>query len=99
MHNTYQASCQSRLYTADYALSYLACATTTVSRLTATMFKPLIFPVSAFVLSHIANICIFMSLYDFWLLPAVVLKSHAVRCETNGTGSLLVQGEGAAAGP
>jgi hypothetical protein len=43
--------------------------TWTVVSLTAAKFKPLIFPVSGFALSYIADICIFMILYDFCLLP------------------------------
>jgi hypothetical protein len=38
--------------------------------LTAARFKPLIFPVSGFALSNVANIWIFVILYDFNLLPA-----------------------------
>jgi hypothetical protein len=37
--------------------------------MTAAKFKPLLFPVSGFDLSNIANIFIFMILYDFCLLP------------------------------
>jgi hypothetical protein len=40
----------------------------TVVWLTAGKFKPLIFPVSGFALSNVANIFIFMILYDFFLL-------------------------------
>jgi hypothetical protein len=43
----------------------------TVVCLTAAKFKPLIFPLSGFALSNIANICIFMILYDFCLFPAL----------------------------
>jgi hypothetical protein len=38
--------------------------------MTAAKFKPLIFSVSGFALSYIANISISMMLYDFCLLPA-----------------------------
>jgi hypothetical protein len=38
-------------------------------RLTAAEFKPLLFSVPGFALSNIANICIFMILNDFCLLP------------------------------
>jgi hypothetical protein len=38
----------------------------TVVCLTATKFKPLIFPVSGFALSSVANIFIFMILYDYY---------------------------------
>jgi hypothetical protein len=38
--------------------------------LTATKFKPHIFLVSGFALSNVANIFIFMILYDFCLFPA-----------------------------
>jgi hypothetical protein len=44
--------------------------TWTVVRLTAAKFKPLIFSVLGFTLSYIADICIFMILYDLCLLPA-----------------------------
>jgi hypothetical protein len=44
--------------------------TWTVVCLTAPKFKPLIFPVSGFVFSNVANVCIFMILDDFCLLPA-----------------------------
>jgi hypothetical protein len=40
--------------------------TWTVVCLTAAKFKPLVFPVSRFALSNVANICIFMILYDFY---------------------------------
>jgi hypothetical protein len=45
--------------------------TWTVVCLTAAKFKPLIFPVSLFALSNVANICIFMIFYDFCLLPGL----------------------------
>jgi hypothetical protein len=45
-------------------------ATRTVVCLTAAKIKPLLFSVSGFTLSNIADICIFMILYDFYLLPA-----------------------------
>jgi hypothetical protein len=57
-----QGLCQSRLSTADYALLLVAFATTavldtsTVVCLTAAKFKPLVFPVSGFALSNVANI-------------------------------------------
>jgi hypothetical protein len=38
--------------------------------LTAAKFKIPIIPVSGFALPNIANICIFMIVYDFCLLPA-----------------------------
>jgi hypothetical protein len=38
--------------------------------LTAAKFKPLILYALRFALSYIADICIFMILYDFCLLPA-----------------------------
>jgi hypothetical protein len=70
-----QGLCQSRVSTADHALSLVAPATTglvswTVVCLPAAKFKPLIFRVSGFALSNVANICIFMILFDFCLLPA-----------------------------
>jgi hypothetical protein len=40
-----------------------------VACLTAAKFEPLIFPVSGFALSNVANICIFMILYNSCLLP------------------------------
>jgi hypothetical protein len=61
-----------RLSTADHAPCGLrhSCNlnTWTVVLLTAAKFKPLIFSVLGFALSYIADIYIFMSLYD--LLPA-----------------------------
>jgi hypothetical protein len=42
--------------------------------MTAAKFKPLIFSVSGFALSNVANICIFMILDDFCLLPALELE-------------------------
>jgi hypothetical protein len=50
--------------------------TWTVVRLIATKFKPLVFSVPVFALSNISNICIFMILYDFCLLPANTLSMH-----------------------
>jgi hypothetical protein len=44
--------------------------TWTVVRLTAAKFKPLMFSVSGFSLPNIADIRIFMILYNFCLLPA-----------------------------
>jgi hypothetical protein len=44
--------------------------TWTVVHLTAAKFKPLMFYVLGFALPYIADICIFMILYDFCLLPA-----------------------------
>jgi hypothetical protein len=38
--------------------------------LTTAKFKPLIFTVSGFALSNVAKLCIFVTLYDFCLLPA-----------------------------
>jgi hypothetical protein len=67
---------QSTLGTADYALitSSLhnndSLVTWTVIHITAAKFKPLIFSVSGFALSNVANIFIFMILDDFCLLPA-----------------------------
>jgi hypothetical protein len=68
---------QSRLGTADYALvtSNLhindRLVTWTVIHMTATKFKPLIFSVSGFALSNVANSFIFMILDDLCLLPAL----------------------------
>jgi hypothetical protein len=42
----------------------------TIVNMTAAKFKSLVFPVSGFALSIIANIFMFMILYDFCLLPA-----------------------------
>jgi hypothetical protein len=67
---------QSRLGTADYALvtsslHYIdSLVTWTVIHMTAAKFKPLIFSVSGFALSNVANIFIFMILDDLRLLPA-----------------------------
>jgi hypothetical protein len=64
------------LGTADYALvtSSLhyndSLDTWTVIHMTADKFKPLIFSVSGFALSNVANILIFMILDDFCLLSA-----------------------------
>jgi hypothetical protein len=44
--------------------------TWTVICLTAGKFKPLIIPVLSLALSNVANVLIFMVLYDFYLLPA-----------------------------
>jgi hypothetical protein len=68
---------QSRLGTADHALvtSNLHnndnLITWTVIHMTAAKFKPLIFSVSCFALSNVANIFIFMILDNFCLLPAI----------------------------
>jgi hypothetical protein len=65
---------QPRIGTAYYALvtSSLhyndSLDTWTVVHMTASKFKPLIFPVSGFDLSNVANIFIFMILDDFCLL-------------------------------
>jgi hypothetical protein len=68
-----QDLCQSRLWTADYALSSShyngTLVTWTVVSLTAAKFNPITFSVSGFALSNIANICIFMILYGFCLVP------------------------------
>jgi hypothetical protein len=67
---------QSRHDTADYALvtSSLhyndSLDTWTVIHMTAAKFKPLIFSVSGFALSNVANILIFMILDEFCLLSA-----------------------------
>jgi hypothetical protein len=67
---------QSRLGTADYALVtsslhyHDSLHTWTVVHMTTAKFKPLIFSVSGFALSSVANIFIFMILDDFYLLPA-----------------------------
>jgi hypothetical protein len=67
---------QSRLVTADYALvtSSLhyndSLDTCTVVHMIAAKFKPLIFSVSGFALSNVANILISMILDDFCLLSA-----------------------------
>jgi hypothetical protein len=61
---------------ADYALITLAQATTAVEslerlvRVNAAKFKPIIFFVSDFLFSNIANIFIFMILNNLCLLPA-----------------------------
>jgi hypothetical protein len=67
----------SLLCTADYALLLTNSSrhngsldTWTVVNTTAAKFKPLVFPVSGFALSNIANIFVFMILYDFCLLTA-----------------------------
>jgi hypothetical protein len=71
-----QGIVHSRLGTADYALvtSNLhnndSLVTWTVIHMTAAKFKPLIFYVSGFALSNVANGFIFMILDDFCLLPA-----------------------------
>jgi hypothetical protein len=65
---------QSRLGTADYALvtSSLhyndSLDTWTVIHMTAAKFKQLIFSVSSYAMSNVANILIFMILDDFCLL-------------------------------
>jgi hypothetical protein len=65
-----------QLSTADYALvtsSLLyhdTLVTWIVVHMTAAKFKPLIFSVSDFALSYAANICIFMILDGFCILPA-----------------------------
>jgi hypothetical protein len=65
---------QSRLGTADYApvtssLQYNdSLDTWTAIHMTAAKFKPLIFSVSSFALSNVANVLIFMILDDFCLL-------------------------------
>jgi hypothetical protein len=60
----YSRSCQNLRY-------YSSLDTWTVVRLNAAKFKPLIFSVSGFVLPYIADISIFMILYNFCLLPAL----------------------------
>jgi hypothetical protein len=73
-----QGLCQSRLDTADHALvtSSLHCNdsldTWTVIHMTATQFKPLIFSVSGFALSNVANIFIFLW---FWITSACAVYS------------------------
>jgi hypothetical protein len=65
--------CQHRLSTADHAnnLRYNSSLDTwTVVRLTADKFKPHMFSASGFALPNIADIRIFMILYNFFLLPA-----------------------------
>jgi hypothetical protein len=67
--------CQHRLSTADHAKTSVAYATTavdtwTVICLTTAKFKPLMFSVLGFALPYIADISIFMILYNFCLLPA-----------------------------
>jgi hypothetical protein len=44
--------------------------TCTVVSLTTAKFKPLVFSMSGFALSHTSNMFILMILYDFCLLPA-----------------------------
>jgi hypothetical protein len=104
---------QSRLGTADYAIvtSSLHYSDTlviwTVIHMTAAKFQPIIFSVSGFALSNVANIFILMILDDFCLLPALFcyiiinvryIKSHmhiANRCVprkiANGTENLILQ--------
>jgi hypothetical protein len=66
---------QSRLGTADYALVTTSLHyndsldTWTVVHMTAVKFKPLIFSMSGFVMSNVANNFIFMVVDDFCLLP------------------------------
>jgi hypothetical protein len=59
--------------------------TWTVVYLTAAKFKPLIFTVSGFALSNVANICIFMILYDFCLLTGLEAEAEAYCREPAGT--------------
>jgi len=42
--------------------------------LTATKFEPLLFPVLVFVFSFVSNIEIFVILYDFCLLPDIIVN-------------------------
>jgi hypothetical protein len=67
---------QTRIGTVDYALVtsslryHNSLHTWTVVHMNAAKFKPLIFSVSGFTLSNVANIFIFMILDDICLLPA-----------------------------
>jgi hypothetical protein len=61
------------------SLRYNSLDTWTVVRLTVAKFKPLIFSVLGFALSYVANICIFMILYDFCLLPALYNSRTGMR--------------------
>jgi hypothetical protein len=65
-----QGLCQSVLSTIDGTLTHVAHVTRTAVRFTATKFKPLIFSVSGFSRSDVANICVFVILYGLCLLPA-----------------------------
>jgi hypothetical protein len=65
-----QAQCSRSWHTISNSCYNSSLITWTVVCLTAAKFKPLIFPVSGFALSNVANICIFMISYDFCLFRA-----------------------------